>query len=315
MKELLSEIVFSVLTGEDYRTYVLATINARFIEKAQQLVGDIFTYKNNGGSWMEKLLEDTKNKDGKANKFKLLWFGGINDKTVKNMTGGTSTKEVCLEIGKKNIAALRLLLKNSANEEFSFKVIIKHKTDRVELDEIESMIFVNIISAMRLTVQGGAWSEVGKQTEKSLLFTIFRLLKISDQDFILIFDEMKKKGLVGNREIDAVVLSRDRKPLTIELKLLGIGNPEIGDDLFLIDKLSNMMIKEAENIGIKVVEFRGPDTLELIRGFFKSKNVDCSKPEAVSKEELKKRIKNIMREWDERPPEIDLIKKLKELTK
>lgn len=293
MKKLLSEIIFSILSGKDYRIFVLATINERFITKAQELIGDIFAYKKVGGEWIDKLLKDTKEKSGKANKFKLLWYSGLNDKTVKNMTGGTSTKEICLELGKKNIESFRLLLSSFENLPYQLKVIIKKNNEIVELNEIESVIFVNIISAMKLTIQGGAWSEVGKQAEKSLLYTIFKLLNISDEDYLLVFDEMKKKKLVGNREIDAIVFSRVKKPITIELKLLGIGNPEIGDealarkvDLFLIDRLTEMMISEATKIGVKVIEFRQENALNELYDFLQSKNVACEKPKPLSGEQL-----------------------------
>jgi len=322
MKKLLSEIIFSILSGKDYRTFVLATINERFITKAQELMTDIFVYKRSGGNWIEKLLEDTEKKPGKDNKFKLLWYGGLNDKTVKNMTGGTSTKEVCLELGKKNIESFRLLLRSFENPQYQLKVIIKKNSETVELDEIESIIFVNIISAMKLTIQGGAWSEVGKQTEKSLLYTIFKLLNISDDDYILIFDEMKKKELVGNREIDAIIFSKDKKHITIELKLLGIGNPEIGDealarkvDLFLIDRLTEMMIGEAEKIGIKVVEFRQENALNELYKFLKSKHVICSPPKPISGEKLKSEIKRIVTQWNEEREGLKVVRKLKELTK
>lgn len=321
MKDLLSEIIYSILAGKDYRTFVLATINERFVEKSQELIKDIFNYKKRGKDWLERLLEDTKAKSGKENKFKLLWLGGINDKTVKNMTGGTSTKEVCLEIGKKNITALRILLKNFKKMDYLLKVTIKNDGETIQLDEIESTIFMNIISAMRLTIQGGAWSEVGKVTEKTLLFTIFRLLEISEDNYVLIFDEMKKKGLVGNREIDAIVFSRDNKPLTIELKLLGIGNPEIGDealarkvDLFLIDRLTDMMIKEAAKIGVKVIEFRQKDSMKELYKFFMSKNVDCKRPKPLSERKLKQIVKNIIAQWDEKTEGAKIVKKLKELT-
>lgn len=322
MKKLLSEIIFSILSGKDYRTFVLATINKRFITKAQELIADIFIYKKSGGDWIEKLLHDTKDKSGKENKFKLLWYGGLNDKTVKNMTGGVSTKEICLELGKKNIESFRLLLSSFENPQYQLKVIIKKKNEMVELDEIESIVFVNIISAMKLTVQGGAWSEVGKQTEKGLLFTIFKLLSIPDDDYILIFDEMKKKALVGNREIDAVIFTKDRKPLTVELKLLGIGNPEIGDealarkvDLFLIDRITEMMIDEAEKIGVRVVEFRQENALQELYKFLKSKNVNCQEPESLSEKQLKSQIIEIINEWNEESEELKVVKKLKELTK
>lgn len=323
MKELISKIIHSILTGQDYRTYVLATINKRFIDKVEELTAEIFEYKKCGNNWLEKLLEDTSKKQGKANKFKLLWYGGLNDKTVKNMTGGTSEKEVCLEIGKRNLESFRLLLSEIENESpYKIKIIIKKDGEQVELDDLESIIFVNIISAMKLTIQGGAWSEVGKQTEKSLLYVIFTILKIPEEDYILIFDEMKKKGLVGNREIDAIVFSKDKEPITIELKLLGIGNPEIGDealarkvDLFLIDRLTEMMIKESEKIGVKVIEFRQGSPLKEIYNFFSSKNVICSEPEDMSSDELKEKVEKIISEWRERKEEHKILKKLKELTK
>ncbi len=323
MKELISKIIHSILTGQDYRTFVLATINKRFIDKVEELTAEIFEYKKRGDNWLEKLLEDTSRKKGKENKFKLLWYGGLNDKTVKNMTGGTSKKEVCLEIGKKNLESFRLLFSEIEGESpYKIKIIIKKDNEQVELDDLESIIFVNIISAMKLTIQGGAWSEVGKQTEKSLLHVIFTILGIPEDDYILIFDEMKKKGLVENREIDAIVFNKDKEPITIELKLLGIGNPEIGDEalarkvnLFLIDRLTEMMIKESEKMGVKVIEFRQENPLKEIYKFFSSKNVNCSEPEDMTSEELKEKIEHIIKEWKETKEEYKILKKLKELTK
>jgi len=248
----------------------------------------------------------------------------LNDKTVKNMTGGTSKKEVCLDLGKKNIEALRLLLKEFESGEnlYQIKIIIKKDVERVELDDVESLFFVNIISAMKLTIQGGAWSEVGKKTEKGLLYTIFRLLKVPEDDYVLIFDEMKKKGLVENREIDAIVFNRDKEPLTVELKLLGIGNPEIGDealarkvDLFLIDRLTEMMKRESEKIGVKVIEFRQENPLMEIYKFFTSKNVKCSPPESTTTKQLEGMINEIIDRWRESKEELRIVKKLKELTK
>lgn len=323
MKELISKMIHSILTGQDYRTFVLATINKRFIDKVEELTAEIFEYKKRGDSWLEEILEDTSKKGGKQNKFKLLWYCGLNDKTIKNMTGGTSKKEVCLEIGEKNIESFRLLLSEIENESpYKIKIIIKKEGEQVELDDLESIIFLNILSAMKLTVQGGAWSEVGKQTEKSLLYVIFTILGIPKNDYILIFDEMKKKGLVKNREIDAVVFNKDKESITIELKLLGIGNPERGDDalarkvdLFLIDRLTEMMIKESEKEGVKVIEFRQGNPLKEIYKFFSSKNVSCSEPEDMTSEELTEKIEEIIKEWEETKEEYKILKKLKELTK
>lgn len=322
MKDFISEIIYSILTGQDYRTYVLATINKRFIDTAQELISEIFEYKRSGGNWLEKLLEDTSQKSGKENKFKLLWFGGLNDKTVKNMTGGTSTKEVCLDLGKKNMKALKLLLEKLETNEnlYEIKIIIKKNDMQVELDNVESLFFINIISTMKLTIQGGAWSEVGKKTEKGLLFVIFKLLKIPDDDYILTTEGMKK--IIKPREIDAIVFNKNKEPLIIELKLLGIGNPEIGDEafarkvsLFLVDRLTDMMKQEAEKIGVKVIEFRQQNPLMEIYKFFESKNVNCGLPEEMTSEELRYKINEIMMNWKEEQEDITIIRKLKKWIK
>jgi hypothetical protein len=68
MKKLISKIIYSILIGQDYRTYVLATINKRFIDKVQELISkifeykqraEIFEYKQRDVNWLEKLLDDT----------------------------------------------------------------------------------------------------------------------------------------------------------------------------------------------------------------------------------------------------------------
>jgi len=324
MKEFIGKIIYSILTGQDYRTYVLATINKRFFDKTQELISEVFEYKRRGDDWLEKLLDDTSKKRGKENKFKLLWFGGLNDKTVKNITGGKSTKEVCLDLGKKNIKALQLLLEDfgKSDDLYQIKIIIKKEGEQVELNYLESLFFVNIISAMKLTIQGGAWSEVGKKIEKGLLYVIFRLLKIPDENYILTPDEMKKEGLVGNREIDAIVFSNDKKPLTIELKLLGIGNPEIGDEalarkvsLFFTDRLTDMMKEESEKIGVKVIEFRQKNSLLEIYNFFSSNNVDCSQPAKITPKDLENEINRIINDWDEEKENLRIIRNLKVWTK
>lgn len=305
MKELISEIVYLILTGQDYRPYVLATINKRFIDKIQELTSEIFEYKLKGGNWLEKLLYDISQKRGEENKFKLLWFAGLNAKTVRNMTGGICTKEVCLDLGKKNIEALNLLLREfeGSTNTCHIEIIIKKDNMQVQLDNLESLLFINTISTMKQSIQGGAWSEVGKKTEKWLLFVIFRLLEIPDDSYTL---GMERGGLTGNREIDAIVFNKRREPITIELKLLGIGNPEIGDEaiarevsLFIVDSLTDMMREEFSRKGIKVIEFRREDLLLEIYNFFKSRDVDCSPPGNMTPKELQNKITRIITEWRE----------------
>jgi hypothetical protein len=317
MKELLSKIIISILEGEDYRPFVLATINKRFVDNAYVLLERVYRAKKKDESidwWLDNLIDKSTSRN------EILWFGGLNAKTVHNMTG-TTKREVCIELGKENIRSLGLLIRQFTSGKVPRMLVsIIFGSDRVELNELESLILVNTLAAMKLSIQGGAWSEVGKKTEKQLLYTIFELLSIKPSQYVLVFEEMKKKGLVENREIDSIVFSDDgKKVLQIELKLLGIGNPEIADealarkvDLFLIDRLTPMMVAEAAKIGVKVIEMRGKGSLDKIGEFFNSHNVSVIRPGKVN---FEARVPEILSKYDEELENKKLLKKAKELTK
>jgi hypothetical protein len=317
MQELLSKIIVSILEGKDYRPFVLATINKRFVDTAYMLLARVYQAKKENKSidwWLDNLIDKSTNRN------ETLWFGGLNAKTVTNMVG-TAKKEVCVELGKENIRSLELLIKQFMGGDVPRMLVsIVFRNDKIGLNELESLILVNTLAAMKLSVQGGAWSEAGKKTEKQLLYTVFELLSIKPSQYVLVFEEMKKRGLVENREIDAIVFSDDsKKALQVELKLLGIGNPEIADealarkvDLFLIDRLTPMMIAEAAKIGVKVVELRDKGALDKVWEFFQSNNVSAIRPGNVN---LDDRVPEILSKYDEELESKKLLKKAKELTR
>lgn len=317
MKKLLSKIIVSILEGKDYRPYVLATINKRFIDNAHALLEKVYTAKKTNKNidwWITNLIE------GSQTKNEVLWFGGLNNKTVTNMMG-TTKREVCIELGKQNVKSLEMLIKEFTTDTLpKILVSILWKNEKVELNEIESLILVNTLSAMKLSVQGGAWSEVGKKTEKELLYSIFELLGVKSTQYVLVFEEMKKKGLVENREIDGIVFSDDnKKALQIELKLLGIGNPEIADealarkvDLFLIDRLTPMMIEEARKLNIKVIELRNKNALLGIYDFLNTHGVTANKPSEIDFTEL---IPGILEKYNEELENKKILQKAKEILK
>ena len=326
MEQYIQKTIVSVLKGEDYRPYVLATINSRFLDNVRSLTSQVLEYKLKGGDWIDNLLSDIYKREGKRSQFELLWFTGLNNKTVRNMAG-SSSKSVILDLGKKNIATFRRLF-NEADRllgEYEILITIKKGKEQVVLDPIESAIYLNMISTMKLSIQGGAWSEVGKQTEKGLLYTIFKLLKIDDDSYVIIYQKMKEKGLAGDREIDGIVFGRENKPLSIELKLLGIGNPEIGDealarkvDLFLTDRLTDMMVEQANNMGIKVIQFRNEDpnhTIDEVHEFFTKAGVKCGTPPKLPWDEMEKKIVEILNNFNVENEQNKLLRKLKELTK
>lgn len=317
MKKLLSSIIISILEGKDYRPYVLATINKRFVDHAHALLEKVYGAKKTDKGiewWITHLIEKSQTKN------EVLWFGGLNNKTVVNMMG-TTKREVCIELGKQNIRSLEMLLKEFHNDTFPCLFIsIVWRNGKIELNEIESLILVNALCAMKLSIQGGAWSEVGKKTEKELLYSIFELLGVKPTQYVLVFEEMKRKGLVENREIDGIVFSDDhKKALQIELKLLGIGNPEVADealarkvDLFLIDRLTPMMIEEARKINIKVIELRSKSALLEIYEFLRSHAVSVSKPSNI---DFTHSIPRILEKYNEDLENKKVLQKAKEMLK
>jgi len=317
MEKLLSKIIISILEGKDYRPYVLATINKRFIDNAHALLEKVYTAKKTNKNidwWITNLIEESKTKN------EILWFGGLNNKTVTNMMG-TAKKEVCIELSKQNVKSLEILIRDFLNNNLpKILVTIVWNNEKVELNEIESLVLVNALATMKLSVQGGAWSEVGKKTEKELLYSIFELLGVKSTQYVLVFEEMKRKGLVENREIDGIVFSDDNKrALQIELKLLGIGNPEIADealarkvDLFLIDRLTPMMIEEAKKLGIKVIELRDKNALFAIYDFLRTHGVTANKPTEFN---FPKSIPKILEKYNEELENKKVLQKAKEMLK
>jgi len=178
------------------------------------------------------------------------------------------------------------------------------------------MNFINMISAMKVSIQGGAWSEVGKKIENVLLFTLFKYLQIPDENFILVSKDIQKN--VGmDRETDGILYNNKKKPYRIELKLLGIGNPEIADEglardiqLFLVDDLTDMMVKQFKKKGINVILFKNKKIFEEMYNFCRTNTISAKKPK--SKITLKKICKFVDTE-QKQPLDLELLRKLNSL--
>lgn len=321
MEKYIDKIIISVLKGNDYRPYVLATINKRFVDTVYALLKMIVEARERNKSvdwWVNELVDNSS-----VSKKDLLWFVGLNNKTVTNMAN-TAKREVCIDLGKENINSIKMLSNEIEKTHDGLPYIeirLKHNKKEFILSEQESLLLLNTISAMKLTIQGGAWSEVGKKVEKKLLFSIFELLGIPSKNYILVSDEMKKRGFVENREIDGIILSDDSKKIIhIEFKLLGIGNPEIGDEalareveLFLVDRMTAMMIEEGKKKGVNVIELRDPKALVKIADYLKKEGFKVNTP--PKPEDLDNLIPQITKKYNEELENKKIIFKAKELVK
>ena len=108
MEKYIDKIIISVLKGNDYRPYVLATINKRFIDAVYSLLTKILEVRKKDKSsdwWVNGLVDNSS-----ISKKELLWFAGLNNKTVTNMAN-TAKREVCIDLGKQNIESIKISLK------------------------------------------------------------------------------------------------------------------------------------------------------------------------------------------------------------
>ena len=106
MEKYIDKIIISVLKGKDYRPYVLATINKRFVDTVYLLLKKILEARQKNKSedwWINELVENSA-----ISKRELLWFVGLNNKTVTNMAN-TAKREVCIDLGKENINSIKML--------------------------------------------------------------------------------------------------------------------------------------------------------------------------------------------------------------
>ena len=315
MKDSIDKIIVAILTGKDYRPFVLETINRRFLDNVQNALIRIFEARQRSDrkDWWERELVSG-SKDVKD----ILWFGGLNKKTVVSMEG-TAKKEVCLRLSQLNLKTFDALLRDTSPENLArveIKLIYRGKV--VLLSEEESLFLLNTIGAMRLTLQGGAWSEVGKKAEKRLLFILFEMLGIPQENYLLVFSEMIRREILpnGKREIDAIVYTDDKRILKVELKLLA-ANPEVGDEafsrgveLFLVDRLSETMIEDGKRHGVTVIQFRNQDALTELYNFFKASGVTVKKP---GTQNIPRQVKELSRQYDEEQQKFELLRKAKSL--
>jgi hypothetical protein len=121
------------------------------------------------------------------------------------------------------------------------------------------LFFCYLLLSAGGAVRGGIWSEVGKRAGPRILDKIFGELGILKGALYQNF-YYQPEVVSGGRETDAEIFYGGKRIHRVEIKLLGIGNPEIGNeaiarqcDIFLVDDLTDMMIKQAKDHGVKVI--------------------------------------------------------------
>jgi len=231
--------------------------------------------------WKTKLiLENT-------NKHEMIWFAGLNTKTVFNILGTTKIDE-CRNLCLENYDAVVALVEELP-EDFPIPLIkIVYEDREYELTKHESFMLIRTLMAMVKSITGGIWSEVGKSAGDEYLRRLFTKLGIHEgplSRFTHTNLHFELEVVEEGRRLDAVVYHKGKRVFGLEIKILGAGNPEIVDeaisrlgkgDVFLVDRITDLMRKKAEEKGIIVIELK--DALGKLYDLLKKKGLQVEKP-------------------------------------
>lgn len=254
---LISDIIRKLIFGEDYRSEVVALIDAQFLEYAIDFFKRVAEAKMRNQQitldWyrQEMLAEDLPKED-------IAIHAGLNLKTINNMYN-TTRKQIVIEASLEHYKTLYEAIRDLTREtDVNIILTIKFNKVAIDLDINESLIVINALAVARAALRGGIWSTAGKQVEKPLMMTLCALHQVPRRYFMLSSPPEHK------REVDFFLVDKQGKAYRCEVKLMGKGNPESADaafardaNVFIADKLSDKNKEQLTERGILWMELRG----------------------------------------------------------
>ncbi|HLI49194.1 MAG TPA: CfrBI family restriction endonuclease [Chthonomonas sp.] len=258
---LLSNIIRKLILGEDYRSEIVALIDAQFLEYAIAFFRKVAEAKMRHLpitlDWyrQEMITADLPKEEIATN-------AGLNIKTINNMYN-TARKEIVLQASLEHYETLHEAIRNLTHDtDVNLMLTIKFNHVAIDLDINESLIVINALAVARAALRGGLWSTAGKQVEKPLMMTLCALHKVPRRHF------MVAEPPKHQREADFYLVAPSGKLFRCEVKLMGKGNPESTDaafardtDILIADKLSETNKTQLSAHGILWMELRNASDL------------------------------------------------------
>ena len=285
---VVKDIIRKLLAAEDYRSEVIALINANFLQYVVDFFKRIVSAKLDNEDvtvdWYEKeLLSSSLPKE------EIAIHAGLNMKTINNAYRSTR-KEIVVEASIENYHTLYEAINNLTEQSnVDVNLTIKFRDVSVDLNISESLIVINTLAVKRLALQGGLWSTAGKQVEKPLMMTLCALFQVP----IKYYNQMNLPD--SARESDFYLFDDLRVGHRCEVKLSGQGNPESADSIFarngkvlVGDTISPTMKQEMDNNDILWVELRTEDGYKRFEKILKELSIPCQTSRPNLKEDLDK---------------------------
>ena len=287
-------IIRKLLAEEDYRSEVLAMINAEFLQYVVDFFKRVATVKLENEDvtvdWYEKEFLASS-----LSKVDIAHHAGLNMKSINNAYN-TTKKEVVVEAAVEHYHTLYETISNLTDDtDVDVTLTIKFRGVSINLNVNESLIVINTIAVKRSALRGGAWSTVGKRVEKPLMMTLCALFQVPT-DY---FDQSDLPATA--RESDFYLFDDSRTGYRCEVKLAGKGNPEASDSIFardgkilVGDTISDTMKQEMENKNILWVELRTQEGYKRFEDVLNQLSIPCKPYHGHLQEDLEKILTTIL---------------------
>jgi len=298
----LNKTIKNLILNEDYRTGYNEYIQGQFLEAAidffKKIVAAKLSEKDISEDWYKnRFLNKNPSKINVEEKELLALHAGLNLKTINNIKGSVA-RDVVIDFSNTHYDNLRetigALIKS---EKIKTELKLTYNDVSVQLDPEETMLVIDVLTVIRSNIRGGAWSSLGKAIEAPLMETFAKLLEIDERNYIT--QEEEKPDTT--RETDFFFVDDDGKTISVEIKLMGRGNPESADgaiarnsEIFFAYKLSESNKRNlTENQNIHYVEFSSGECVDQLQEILNEYNIDYS-PFEGSKEELSDELDEIL---------------------
>ena len=285
---VVKDIIRKLLAGDDYRSEVVALINAKFLEYVIDFFERVVSAKLKNievtGDWYEKeFLASSLDKENIAH------HAGLNMKTINNAYKSTK-KEIVVEASLEHYHMLYEAINNLTEQsDVNVTLTIKFRDVSVDLNINESLIVINTLAVKRAALRGGLWSTAGKQVEKPLMMTLCALFQVP----IKYYDQRRLPE--SARESDFFLFDDARIGYRCEVKLSGKGNPESADSIFarsgkvlVADTVSPTMKQEMDNNNILWVELRTQDGYKRFEEVLNELSIPCQPFRGKLQEDLER---------------------------
>ncbi len=291
--EVNQNIISKLINGENYRTEIIALIDAQFLQYVidffKRIVEAKLKNKDVTVDWYKKeLLRSDLSKE------EICIHSGLNMKTISNVYH-SARKEVVIDASVEHYDTLYNLINTliEKGEDINVELTIKFRGVSVDLNMNESFIVINTLAVKRAALRGGAWSTAGKQVEKPLMKTLCKLYKVPTRHYVV---TKKPKSL---REVDFYLVGLDNHHYRCEVKLMGKGNPESADvihardtEVFVADTLSELNINQLNANNVEWIELRHKDGYKRFKTVLENLKI----PYKNFNGDVDKELKNILNE-------------------